>query len=112
MPISSKVFGRRKFLVFGAVGTGVAATVALGVSAAASVEEFDEMYRGRRIHGGRQAFIDDDLLHTMDNADGTCTTSVNHYESFSSRRDAARRAVDTLGDLRPESPLSPHRHGH
>ncbi|WP_018348412.1 tyrosinase family oxidase copper chaperone [Longispora albida] len=79
---------------------------------------FDETYRGRRITGqqapavhslsgghhgyGPVIHIDGHELHVMANGDGTFTTSVNHYESFRTPREAARRAVDTLGDLSPQ----------
>ncbi|WP_170211954.1 tyrosinase family oxidase copper chaperone [Saccharothrix australiensis] len=83
------------------------------------LEEFDEVYQGRHIRGWAvkegenprsEAFVDDDPLHVMRNGDGTFTTSVNHYESFDTLRAATRRAVETLGDLRPELP--PTHHGH
>ncbi|MBB5958567.1 hypothetical protein FHS29_005175 [Saccharothrix tamanrassetensis] len=120
-----KVVGRRRFLVGGLVGAGVIAAagaglIGLGGNAQAVVlEEFDELYKGRRIKGWAVArganpqsevTVDGDALHIMSNGDGTYTTSVNHYESFDSLRSAARRAVETLGDLRPESP--PTHHGH
>lgn len=121
-----KAVGRRRFLVGGLVAGGVAVAAGAGLlglgsdAQAVALEEFDEVYQGRRIKGwaiangdnpGNEASVDGDPLHVMRNGDGTYTTSVNHYESFGSLRDATRRAVDTLGDLRPETPLAAH-HGH
>ncbi|UVS80279.1 MULTISPECIES: tyrosinase family oxidase copper chaperone [Actinokineospora] len=111
----------RRRLLTGAMAAGAVAVVgtsgallvnAAGGAAAATVaDQFDEVYRGRHIHGGvvdapgiapqDLIYIDDDLLHVMRNADGTVSTSINHYQSFDSLRTAAQAAVDTLGDLRP-----------
>ncbi|MEV0678564.1 tyrosinase family oxidase copper chaperone [Actinosynnema sp. NPDC050436] len=122
---NDKVMGRRRFLVGGLVGGGVAVAAAAGLiglgssAQALGLEEFDELYKGRRIKGWAiksgdnprtEASVDGDPLHIMRNGDDTYTTSVNHYESFDSLRSATQRAVDTLGDLRPES--SPAHHGH
>ncbi|WP_433260575.1 tyrosinase family oxidase copper chaperone [Actinosynnema sp. CS-041913] len=121
---TDKAVGRRRFLVGGLVGGGVAVAAGAGLiglgsdAQAMALEEFDEVYQGRRIRGWAiangdnprsEATVDGDALHIMRNGDGTYTTSVNHYESFDSLRAAARRAVETLGGLRPESQLA---HGH
>ncbi len=120
---TDKVVGRRRFLVGGLVGGGVAVAAGAGLiglggnAQAVALEEFDEIYLGRRIKGWAvnngdnptsEASVDGDALHVMRNGDGTYTTSVNHYESFDSLRSAARRAVETLGDLRPESQSAHH----
>ncbi|MGW5051817.1 tyrosinase family oxidase copper chaperone [Actinokineospora sp. NPDC004072] len=111
----------RRRLLTGAVATGALAVVgtsgalllnaASGAAAATVSDNFDEVYQGRRIHGGvvhtpgiapqDLVYIDDDQLHVMRNADGTVSTSVNHYQSFDTLQSAAQAAVDTLGDLRP-----------
>ncbi|WP_455353200.1 tyrosinase family oxidase copper chaperone [Streptomyces sp. SYSU K217416] len=40
--------------------------------------------------------IDGKELHVMRNADGSWISVVNHYDTFDSRRDVARAAVDDL----------------
>ncbi|MET7453340.1 tyrosinase cofactor [Streptomyces sp. NPDC005574] len=71
-------------------------------------EEFDEVYRGRRIqgraaaggghhHGGGYAvFVDGVELHVMSNADGSWISVVSHYAPVATPRAAARAAVDEL----------------
>ncbi|MFC0116028.1 tyrosinase family oxidase copper chaperone [Kibdelosporangium aridum] len=94
------MLSRRKLLMTGAAA--VAGGTVVGWNAFAAQTDFDEIYAGRRIHGkGELIFVDGDVVHVMRNGDGSYSTSINHYESFTSLRDAARRAVDTLGDLRP-----------
>ncbi|MBT2487420.1 tyrosinase [Streptomyces sp. ISL-96] len=88
-------------------------------------ERFAETYRGRHIQGtarvtlparaaGRvraagdamtvaavrdaEVRIDGRPLHVMRRADGSYLSLVNHYESFPTLLDAARAAVDELGD--------------
>lgn len=96
------MLSRRNLLMTGAAA--VAGGAVIGWNAFASQTDFDEIHAGRRIHGkGELVFVDGDLVHVMRNADGSYSTSINHYESFTSVREAARRAVDTLGDLRPVS---------
>ncbi|MBE1466258.1 tyrosinase family oxidase copper chaperone [Kibdelosporangium phytohabitans] len=96
------MLNRRRLLMTSAVAIAGGATLGWNVLVANADQEFDETYGGRRINGKADLlFIDGDLVHVMRNADGTYTTSINHYESFTSLRDAAERAVDTLGGLRP-----------
>ncbi|MGY0232096.1 tyrosinase family oxidase copper chaperone [Longispora urticae] len=113
-----------------ALGIAVASAGVLGVSAFVGVQgahpgvalagapegtEFDETYQGRRItatavagpegeghhHGTVDVRIDGQPLHVMHNSDDTYTSSVNHYESHRTVREATYRAVDTLGDGSP-----------
>jgi hypothetical protein len=71
---------------------------------------FDEIYRGRRLHGTLaavtglalgeerwQVTIDGRPLHLMRRADGTWLTMVDHYRSYATPLEAARAAVDALG---------------
>ncbi|MEV8565964.1 tyrosinase cofactor [Streptomyces sp. NPDC051322] len=63
---------------------------------------FDEMYRGRRIHGGSTAeyteiSVDGRPLHVMRRADGSYLSMVDHYRSYPTPLAAARGAVDELG---------------
>ncbi|WP_328537611.1 tyrosinase cofactor [Streptomyces sp. NBC_00344] len=63
---------------------------------------FDEMYRGRRIHGGATAgyteiMVDGRPLHMMRRADGSYLSMVDHYRSYPTPLAAARGAVDELG---------------
>ncbi|MFF3709773.1 tyrosinase family oxidase copper chaperone [Streptomyces phaeochromogenes] len=84
---------------------------------AGSEAEFDEMYRGRRIRGFKDATgieaaarvrgavpagqwlvtVDDRPLHLMRRADGGYLTMVDHYQSYPTPLAAARGAVDELG---------------
>ncbi|MEU9578676.1 tyrosinase family oxidase copper chaperone [Streptomyces chilikensis] len=71
---------------------------------------FDEIYRGRRIHGFRgrtrvaapgdgvrwHVTVDDRPLHLMRRADGSYLSTVDHYGSHPTPREAARAAVDQL----------------
>ncbi|MEU9876967.1 tyrosinase family oxidase copper chaperone [Streptomyces phaeochromogenes] len=83
----------------------------------AFASEFDEMYRGRRIRGVKDAAdvraaagaagtapagqwlvtVDDRPLHLMRRADGGYLTMVDHYQSYPTPLAAARGAVDELG---------------
>ncbi|MCZ4515681.1 tyrosinase family oxidase copper chaperone [Streptomyces sp. ActVer] len=84
---------------------------------------FDEMYRGRRIRGVKDASgveettsgvrragaagpapagqwrvtVDDRPLHLMRRADGGYLTMIDHYQSYPTPLAAARGAVDELG---------------
>ncbi|MEV2193437.1 tyrosinase family oxidase copper chaperone [Streptomyces phaeochromogenes] len=75
---------------------------------------FDEMYRGRRIRGVKDATgvraavdaapagqwrvtVDDRPLHLMRRADGGYLTMVDHYQSYPTPLAAVRGAVDELG---------------
>ncbi|GGZ07498.1 tyrosinase [Streptomyces nitrosporeus] len=94
-------------------------------------ERFSERYRGREIKGTLTAVvpaggparpdtaaaalamdaadvtIDGRPLHLMRRADGSYLSAVNHYESFPTPLEAARAAVDELGEARL-SATSPH----
>ncbi|MEU6508201.1 MULTISPECIES: tyrosinase cofactor [unclassified Streptomyces] len=73
-------------------------------------ENFDEVYKGRRIQGrpmgggghhhehggGFEVLIDGVQLHLMRNADGTWISVVSHYAPVATPRAAARAAVDEL----------------
>lgn len=97
-----RMLNRRRLLMTGAIALAGGATLGWNVLVANADQEFDEIYAGRRIHGkADRLFVDGDLVHVMRNGDGSYTTSINHYEAFTSLRDAAKRAVDTLGGLRP-----------
>ncbi|MBT2395918.1 tyrosinase cofactor [Streptomyces sp. ISL-100] len=96
-----------------------------GGAAGPALERFAETYRGRHIQGtarvtlpagaaGRVRAVGDAMtvaavrdaevridgrpLHVMRRADGSYLSLVNHYESFPTLLDAARAAVDELGD--------------
>ena len=113
---------RRHVLRYGAVGALAATAAAVGVqtltasgSRAEDLEEVQEEYKGRQLlisqsrlgDGTRELtiLIDGQPLHVMPNADGTYTSIVNHYQSFTTGRDLARAAVDDLGDARLERHL-------
>ncbi|MET9515883.1 tyrosinase family oxidase copper chaperone [Streptomyces sp. NPDC002994] len=104
-----------------------------GGTAGPALERFAETYRGRYIQGtarvtmparaaGRVRAVGDAMtvaavrdaevridgrpLHVMRRADGSYLSLVNHYESFPTLLDAARAAVDELGDAQlSASPL-------
>ncbi len=73
---------------------------------------FDEVYRGRHIRGGIlldgdragrergevMVLIDGRSLHVMRRADGSYMSALHHFESFATPQDAARAAVDALGE--------------
>ncbi|MFE9402087.1 tyrosinase family oxidase copper chaperone [Streptomyces sp. NPDC006530] len=69
---------------------------------------FDEMHAGHRIQGrplhadGAEVavFVDDRQLMLMRRADGTYLSSVDHYESYATAREAARAAAAELGRAR------------
>ncbi|MFC8201805.1 tyrosinase family oxidase copper chaperone [Streptomyces sp. NPDC060006] len=98
---------------------------------------FDEMYRGRRIRGFKDAAggvhtagavrtaqagpwrvtVDERPLHLMRRADGGYLTMVDHYQSYPTPLAAARAAVDELGGtLRLREPAAAaergEEHGH
>ncbi|MER5480195.1 tyrosinase family oxidase copper chaperone [Streptomyces sp. NPDC002734] len=93
-----------------------------GAPGAAAEAVFDEVYRGRRIHGFRSrtrvassgtgtdwhVTLDDQPLHLMRRADGSYLSMVDHYGSYPTPREAARAAVD---QLRPGERLSGLSHG-
>ncbi|OLZ73626.1 tyrosinase [Streptomyces sp. IMTB 2501] len=73
-------------------------------------ENFDEVYKDRRIQGrpmsggghhhehggGFEVLIDGVQLHLMRNADGSWISIVSHYDPVTTPRAAARAAVDEL----------------
>ncbi|GAA4098527.1 tyrosinase family oxidase copper chaperone [Streptomyces hundungensis] len=69
---------------------------------------FDEMHAGHRIQGlplraGRAdvaVFVDGRQLDVMRRADGSYLSSVDHYESYATAREAARAAAAELGAAR------------
>ncbi|MFD9721798.1 tyrosinase cofactor [Streptomyces sp. NPDC059076] len=88
---------------------GKAATPAAGAGPA----PFDEVFRGRRIQGlptetdahahahaghgtGYRVLIDGRELHVMQHGKSGWSSPINHYERFSSPREAARTAVTAL----------------
>jgi hypothetical protein len=113
---------RRRALTAAAAlaATATAATLAAPVASAAGherpmpmpqhPENFDEVYKGRRIQGrpmsggghhaehggGFEVLIDGVELHVMRNADGTWISVVSHYDPMTTPRAAARAAVDEL----------------
>jgi hypothetical protein len=101
-----------KYITAGGIAA-VGATVGVqqltaGDAAAGPGDDFDQIYKGRRIHTklmvGRpvhgpvhpQLLIDNVELHVMVNADLTFTSVMNHYRTFPHLLDVARSAVDTL----------------
>ncbi|MCX5263930.1 tyrosinase cofactor [Streptomyces sp. NBC_00199] len=110
---------RRRALAAAAVAAGATLAAVPAARAAdgghhahGSPEDFDEVYRGRRIqgrsqsggghhHGGGYAvFVDGVELHVMRNADGSWISVVSHYDPVSTPRAAARAAVDELQGAR------------
>ncbi|MFG2721147.1 tyrosinase family oxidase copper chaperone [Streptomyces sp. NPDC048416] len=85
----------------GATGPGSAAPVPGGTP-------FDEMHAGHRIQGRPlqadgcevAVFVDDRRLMLMRRADGSYLSSVDHYESYATAREAARAAAVVLGRAR------------
>ncbi|MFI6687275.1 tyrosinase family oxidase copper chaperone [Streptomyces sp. NPDC050485] len=69
---------------------------------------FDEMHAGHRIQGRPVAaggaeitvFVDGRQLTLMRRADGSYLSSVDHYESYATPREAARAAAVALGPAR------------
>ncbi|MFE4855674.1 tyrosinase family oxidase copper chaperone [Streptomyces sp. NPDC056670] len=69
---------------------------------------FDEMYAGHRVQGrplraaGAEVavFVDGRRLDLMRRADGSYLSSVDHYESYATAREAARAAARELGPAR------------
>ena len=69
---------------------------------------FDEMYAGHRIQGWPieadgsdiAVFVDGRELDLMRRADGSYLSSVDHYESYTTAREAARAAATELGVAR------------
>ncbi|MFD5102290.1 tyrosinase family oxidase copper chaperone [Streptomyces albidochromogenes] len=121
------ILGKRAGAAPGAAdGPAAAGTAkAPGTEPERYAERFDETYRGRHIQGTARGTrptgaavrrtaagdamtvaavrdvevrIDGRPLHVMRRADGSYLSLVNHYESFPTLLDAARAAVDELGD--------------
>lgn len=107
--------GRRQVLRLGVLGatllgtsTGVARLAAAGPAPSGLLEDFAERYRGRWIRGlpplpgmpAPRVFVDDVELHVMVLAGGLLSTPLNHYQTFSTSRLAARAAVDSLNGAR------------
>ncbi len=107
--------GRREVLRTIVAGGITAATMAVGVqqftaagSRAESGDDFDQIYKKRRIHTKRLVgqpgarplqrllYIDDVELHVMMNANLTYTSVLHHYRTFPHLLDVARAAVDAL----------------
>ncbi|MGW7054132.1 tyrosinase family oxidase copper chaperone [Streptomyces sp. NPDC054887] len=130
------ILGKRPTQGTPAAGSpGAAAVRPGGTEPERYAERFAETYRGRHIQGtargtrpagaagARRAAaagdamtvaavrdvevrIDGRPLHVMRRADGSYLSVVNHYESFPTLLDAARAAVDELGDAQlAPSPL-------
>jgi len=117
----------RRRLLTGAIAVGALGVVGVSGALVATTaqaddveEQFDEVYKGRKIKGTRIAAgkaraqrvdavsIDGESLPLMRETDGTYTTSVNHYQPFRSLREAARTAVDTLGTGTPRGTILGH----
>ncbi|GAA1527702.1 tyrosinase cofactor [Streptomyces albidochromogenes] len=120
------ILGKRAGAAPGAADGPAAGTAkAPGAEPERYAERFAETYRGRHIQGtargtrparaaARRAGAGDAMtvaavrdvevridgrpLHVMRRADGSYLSLVNHYESFPTLLDAARAAVDELGD--------------
>ncbi|MET9362121.1 tyrosinase family oxidase copper chaperone [Streptomyces sp. NPDC006632] len=89
----------------GAAGPGPGSVSALGLAEGSA---FDEMHAGHRIQGRAHrtdaaeavVFVDGRQLMLMRRADGSYLSSVDHYESYATARDAARAAAAELGPAR------------
>ncbi|MGW6947073.1 tyrosinase family oxidase copper chaperone [Streptomyces xanthophaeus] len=58
----------------------------------------EETYRGRHIAVDQAGVrIDGRPLHVMRRADGSYLSGINHFQSYPTRLDLARAAVDELG---------------
>ncbi|MFE2148258.1 tyrosinase family oxidase copper chaperone [Streptomyces sp. NPDC059456] len=69
----------------------------------------EETYRGRHIAvdlGGVR--IDGRPLHVMRRADGSYLSGINHFQSFGTRLELARAAVDELGTTQLASAAPQH----
>ncbi|MGW7195146.1 tyrosinase family oxidase copper chaperone [Streptomyces chryseus] len=130
------ILGKRAGAAPGTADGPAAAGTAKGPGAEPEryAERFAETYRGRHIQGtargtrparaARRAAVGDAMtvaavrdvevridgrpLHVMRRADGSYLSLVNHYESFPTLLDAARAAVDELGDA--QLSMSPLHH--
>ncbi|MER5871907.1 tyrosinase family oxidase copper chaperone [Streptomyces sp. NPDC002044] len=71
----------------------------------------EETYRGRHIAVDRAGVrIDGRPLHVMRRADGSYLSGVNHFQSYPTRLELARAAVDELGSAQLALASAPH-HG-
>lgn len=97
-------------LTAAAVGTStvVARLVDAGPAAADDGTQFDEILAGRRIRGRLErrgarlapaVYIDGVELHLMRSGPGF-TSSVNHYQTYATPRQAARAAAVSLNGAR------------
>ena len=106
IPLDRRQVLRLGVLTAAAVGTSTAVSrlANAGPAAADDGTQFDEVLAGRRIRGrlerrgGRltpAVYIDGVELHLMRSGPGF-TTSVNHYQTYGTPRQAARAAVVSL----------------
>lgn len=71
----------------------------------------EETYRGRHIAVDRAGIrIDGRPLHVMRRADGSYLSGINHFQSYPTRLELARAAVDELGSAQLALASAPH-HG-
>lgn len=117
---------RRRALTAAAAVAVTASAVALTSEAASAAghaghsapDDFNEVYKGRRIQGrpasgdghphghghghggGYEVFVDGVQLHLMQNADGSWISVISHYDPVATPRAAARAAVDELQGAR------------
>ncbi|MFD3807211.1 tyrosinase family oxidase copper chaperone [Streptomyces sp. NPDC058619] len=71
----------------------------------------EETYRGRHIAVDRAGVrIDGRPLHVMRRADGSYLSGINHFQSYPTRLELARAAVDELGSAQLALASAPH-HG-
>jgi hypothetical protein len=91
-----------------------AAAPPAGAPGHSAPDDFDEVYKGRRIQGrpasggghhhgrggGYEVFVDGVQLHLMQNADGSWISVISHYDPVATPRATARAAVDELQGAR------------